>query len=261
VWAFHGYDEANYTTTARGRALLQTLATAHTAPVHVRSHFLLNTDDGASGLKWSSTNVYTETNGTPVYDFTKMDEIMDAITDAGAFPLVEIGFMPQALSSRPNPYRNSDTYALDGGCFYPPADYDKWAALITEWASHTNQRYPGAEDDWQWQLWNEPDIDYWQGNFHDFARLFDYTEAALHAVFPNASLGGPAAASAGGSFFTQFLQHCAAGTNAVTGQTRWLRLPFAVVARAERAPSLARALESLSGTAEVARSTRGAAPR
>jgi hypothetical protein len=35
VWAFHGYDEANYTTTARGRALLQALATMHTAPVHV----------------------------------------------------------------------------------------------------------------------------------------------------------------------------------------------------------------------------------
>jgi hypothetical protein len=30
--------------------------------------------------------------------------------------------MPEALSTTPNPYRNSSTTALDGGCFYPPRD-------------------------------------------------------------------------------------------------------------------------------------------
>jgi xylan 1,4-beta-xylosidase len=219
VWSFHGYDEANYTTTARGRALLQALATMHTAPVHVRTHFLLNTGDGTASLKWGSTNVYTEdAGGNPVYDFTILDSIQDAIVQSGAFPLNEIAFMPQALSTRPNPYRNSDTYALDAGAFYPPRDYAKWGALIRAWATHVQGRYPGAETSFQWELWNEPDIGYWHGTFDEFARLYDYTEAALHAVFPNASLGGPSVASAG-SFFTQFLQHCATGTNAVSGQT------------------------------------------
>src|SRR3954453_623645 len=37
VWAFHGYDELNYTTTPEGTALLGTLAAAHSAPVHVRN--------------------------------------------------------------------------------------------------------------------------------------------------------------------------------------------------------------------------------
>ena len=85
---------------------------------------------------------------------------------------------------------------LDGGCFYPPRDYDKWGALVTSWATHVKDRYPGAESTWQWELWNEPDIGYWQGTFEEYARLYDYTEAALHAVFPNASLGGPAVAIA-----------------------------------------------------------------
>src|SRR5690606_31318715 len=48
---------------------------------------------------------------------------------------------------------------------------------------------------------------------------YDTTEAALHAVFPEASLGGPAVARADGPFLTQFLEHCTSGTNAVTGET------------------------------------------
>ncbi len=219
VWAFHGYDEINYTTSPEGEALLATLAAAHTAPVHVRSHFLLNTGDGTPSLKWGSTNVYSEdADGTPVYSWTLTDGIMDTITGVGAFPFVELGFMPEALSTHPTPYQPSSS-ALDAGCFYPPTDETKWAALIGEWARHADARYPNVADSWLWELWNEPDIGYWNGTFDDYARLYDYTESALHDVLPTAVLGGPAVAAAGGSFLTQFLQHCASGTNAVTGET------------------------------------------
>jgi xylan 1,4-beta-xylosidase len=220
VWRFHGYDEVNYTTTAEGESLLRTLAAAHAAPVHVRTHFLFNSGDGTPALKWGSTNLYSEdAGGNPVYDYTLIDAIMDAKVGSGVLPFVELGFMPQALSTRPDPYQNSNPYVLDGGSFYPPRDYDRWAALVTAWATHVKERYPGAESSWQWELWNEPDIGYWQGTFEEYARLYDYTEAALHAVFPGASLGGPAVASPEGSFLTQFLEHCASGANAVSGQT------------------------------------------
>jgi xylan 1,4-beta-xylosidase len=219
VWAYHGYDEINYTTTAEGRELLATLARAHTAAVHVRSHFLFNTGDGSPALKWGSTNLYSEDpSGNPIYSYALADAIMDATVGAGAFPFVELGFMPEALSTNPVPYRNSDTYLLDGGCFYPPRDYEKWGALVRTWAAHVQQRYPGAEATWQWELWNEPDIGYWEGTFEDYARLYDYTEAALHAVLPNASLGGPAVAGAASYYLPQFLEHCATGTNAVSGK-------------------------------------------
>ncbi len=217
VWPNYGYDEVNYTTTTLGRDLLKTVATINTAPVHIRTHFLLNTGDGTAALKWGSTNAYTEdAAGDPIYSWTLMDGIMDAITGAGAFPLVEIAFMPQALSTHPNPYRNSGTYTLDGGCFYPPTDYAKWRGLIDAWARHTQMRYPGAESTWLWELWNEPDIGYWNGTAAEFAQLYDYAEAALHGVLPNAVMGGPETARPG-PFMTSFLQHCATGTNAVTG--------------------------------------------
>ena len=158
VWAFHGYDEINYTTTPEGSALLGALAAAHTAPVHVRTHFLLNTGDGTPAMKWGSTNVYTEdAAANPVYDWTLTDGIIDTLTGAGAFPFVELGFMPEALSTHPTPYRNTSTISLNGGCFYPPTDYTKWAALIREWATHASGRHPDAGGRWLWELWNEPD--------------------------------------------------------------------------------------------------------
>ena len=218
VWPFHGYDEINYTTTPEGEALLGAIAAAHSAPVHVRSHFLLNTGDGTPGLKWGSTNVYTEdAAGNPVYSWDLTDGIMDTITGVGAFPFVEIGFMPEALSTHPIPYRNSSSTTLDGGCLYPPTDYTKWADLISTWAMHANGRYPNVAASWLWELWNEPDIGYLNGTFADYAELYDYTESALHAVLPDAALGGPAVAGPGGSFLPQFLKHCATGINAVTG--------------------------------------------
>jgi len=220
VWPFHGYDEINYTTVPEGQALLGTLAALHTAPTYVRSHFWFNTGDGSPAQKWGSTNVYTEdAAGNPVYDFTLTDAILDALTAAPAFPLVELGFMPEALSTHPTPYRNTATRSLDGGCFYPPDDYTKWAGLIREWAGHAAKRYPNVADRWLWELWNEPDFAYWQGTSDEFFKLYDYTEAALHEVLPSAPLGGPAVALAESALLAQFLEHCASGSNAVSGAT------------------------------------------
>ena len=219
IWAYHGYDECNYTTTADGQVLLQTLGAIPPPAPHIRTHFLLNTGDGVGSPKWGSTNVYTtDAAGNPVYDWTLLDGIMDTITGAGALPYVEIGFMPEALSTHPTPYQNSAVTALDGGCFYPPTSYVKWADLIQEWATHSSARYPAIETTWQWELWNEPDNEYWHGTPAQYDELYDYTESALHSVLPNAPLGGPATAGVG-SFLTQFLQHCATGKNAVTGAT------------------------------------------
>jgi xylan 1,4-beta-xylosidase len=219
IWAYHGYDECNYTTLADGKALLQTLGMIPSPAPHIRTHFLLNTGDGVGSPKWGSTNVYTtDAAGNPVYDWTIMDGIMDTITGAGALPYVEIGFMPEALSTNPTPYQNSTITSLNGGCFYPPTDYAKWADLISEWAMHENTRYTDVQTTWQWELWNEPDNQYWHGTPAEYDELYDFTESALHSVLPNAPLGGPATAGVG-SFLTQFLQHCATGKNAVTGAT------------------------------------------
>jgi xylan 1,4-beta-xylosidase len=228
IWAYFGYDEVNHTTTPEGRELLRTLALANQAKVHVRTHFLFNSGDETERLKWGSTNLYTEdTSGAAIYDFSRIDAIMDAKLEAGVTALFELGFMPRALSTRPEPYESSSTFTLDSGSFYPPTDYEKWAQLVRVWAEHARDRYAldAAQAEWMWELWNEPDIGYWRGTADEYQRLYDYTEAALHAVLPGAALGGPAVANPWGAFLAEFLEHCASGENALTGE-RGTRLDF-----------------------------------
>ena len=220
IWDFHGFDEVNYSTSAEGQAVLNTLGQIDPTPPHIRMHFLLNTGDGTPALKWGSTNVYTEdAAGNPIYSWTITDQIMDAVTGAGGLSFTEIAFMPQALSPHPTPYQNSSTYASDSGSFYPPNDYANWGDLISTWAGHLNSRYPHVAQSWLWELWNEPDLSYFHGTAAEYEKLYDYTEAALHQAIPTAQLGGPAVASSGSSLLGSFLQHCANGTNAVTGKT------------------------------------------
>ena len=227
VWQYYGYDECNYTTTPPARQLMKTLAGINAAPVYLRQHYLLVTGDGKPVLKWGSTNAYTEdTAGNPLYDWRIMDGIMDAVVGSGCRPLVQIGFMPKALSVKPEPYQNDRSFSKVGaGVSHPPKDYNKWADLIREWARHSKQRYNQVEETWLWELWNEPDIFYWRGSLEEYCKLFDYTEHALHEVMPKAILGGPHAAIAGSAFFRKFLEHCASGRNAVTGR-RSTRLDY-----------------------------------
>ena len=104
VWAWFGYDEPNYTYMKDGKKLLSEISALSPVPVYVRVHNILTTDDGEPGLKWGSTNVYIEDkNGNPVYDWTKVDKIFDTFIERGMKPIVELGFMPKALSTHPEP--------------------------------------------------------------------------------------------------------------------------------------------------------------
>jgi len=221
VWQYYGYDECNYTTTPDCKSLMRTVAQINPEPVYLRQHFLLNSGDGIATPKWSSTNVYTEdSSGNPVYDWRIMDGIMDAVTASGCRPLVEIGLMPKDLSVRPDPYRPPKPFGPNEGIgvFFPPKDYEKWAELIRRWARRTKDRYENAEETWLWELWNEPDIFYFQGTYEDYEKLFEYTEEALHEVMPAAVFGGPHVAGVG-KFLQRFLTHCATEKNSLTGKT------------------------------------------
>lgn len=101
-WNFFGYDEPNYTYAPNGKKLLHELSTLDKSPAFVRVHNLLTSGDGSASLKWGSTNVYTEDAlGHAVYNWEILDRIFDTFHEAGTKPLVEIGFMPEALSSHP----------------------------------------------------------------------------------------------------------------------------------------------------------------
>jgi len=230
AWSWFGYDEPNYTYMDDGKKLLTELAELSPTPVFIRTHNLLTTGDGTAAMKWGSTNVYTEDEqGNPVYDWTVMDRIFDTWIERGIKPIVEMGFMPEALSSKPQPYRHfwkpGDSYDdVYTGWRYPPNDYEKWAELIYRWVIHSVERYGRQEvESWYWELWNEPDIKYWGGTFEEYCKLYDYSADAVKRALPTARVGGPHVTSPGYSgparFLKAFLVHCESGTNYATGAT------------------------------------------
>ena len=229
MWAFFGHDEPNYTYMPDGQKLLSELAALSPVPVNVRVHNLLTTGDGTPALKWGSTNAYTEdANGRPVYDWRIIDRIFDTYIERKMKPLVQIGFMPKALSVKPEPYQHNWAAGVQGrplftGWAYPPTDYAKWRELVYQWARHAVERYGVNEvKTWYWEVWNEPDIGYWQGTPEEFQKLYDFAADGLKRALPDAKVGGPEVTGPNGARTQQilkdFLEHCLRGTNNATGK-------------------------------------------
>lgn len=228
VWNYFGYDEPNYTYAPNGKKLLSELAALDASPAFIRVHNLLTTGDGSASLKWGSTNAYTEdAAGRPIYSWTIIDRIFDTFHDAGLKPLVEIGFMPEALSTHPHPYRHTFPQTQVGtiytGWAYPPKDYQRWSDLVFQFANHLRDRYGEAEvNGWLWEVWNEPDIGYWQGTQEEFFKLYDFSVDAVLRALPAARIGGPDTTGPGNAksadFLRAFLDHCAHGKNFATGK-------------------------------------------
>ena len=229
IWNYFGADEPNFTYTPDGTKLLKELSAIEPAvPVYFRTHNVLTSGDGSGSLKWGSTGVYSEKpDGTPVYDWTITDRLFDNFKATGITPMVEIGFMPEALSPKPEPYRHTFPKGeIFTGWSYPPKDYAKWRALIVAWVTHLHDRYGAAVDGWLWEVWNEPDIAYFHGTEQDYEKLYDLTVGAVRQVLPHAKVGGPAAtgpyphedSSKNSPFLRNFLEHCAHGVNADSGK-------------------------------------------
>src|SRR5580692_7262153 len=224
IWNYFGADEPNYTYAPNGQKLLHELSALSPVPVYFRPHNLLTTGNGEGSLKWGSTNAYTEKpDGTAVYDWTITDRIFDELLNAHVRPLVEIGFMPEALSTHPEPYRHTFPKGeVFTGWSYPPKDEAKWSQLVLAYATHLRDRYGVQTANWLWEVWNEPDIPYWHGTPEEYDRLYDLTAAAIRKALPEAKIGGPEATGVSDHsepFLRQFLEHCSHGVNAATGGT------------------------------------------
>lgn len=229
LWNFFGYDEPNYTYAANGKKLLAELSALSPKPVYVRVHNLFTSGDGSASLKWGSTNAYTEDSaGNAAYSWTIVDRIFDTFHAAGIKPLVEIGFMPEALSTHPQPYRHNfpggPVNSIYTGWAYPPHDYQKWSKLVFEFVHHLHERYGDAEvKTWLWEVWNEPDIGYWQGTPEEYFKLYDFSTDAVLRALPGAQVGGPdstgPAYPKAADFLRRFLEHCAHEKNLATGKT------------------------------------------
>jgi xylan 1,4-beta-xylosidase len=148
--------------------------------------------------------VYDEDkDGKPVYNFSYVDQIYDGLLAAGIKPFVEISFMPKKLSSSQQPF----------GFWYvplvaPPKDYAKWDGLVTQFCRHLVERY-GIDEvaTWYFEVWNEPNIDFWAGNpkQETYFELYDHTARAVKGANQRLRIGGPSTAQA--AWVDAMIQH------------------------------------------------------
>jgi xylan 1,4-beta-xylosidase len=165
---------------------------------YVRSHAILHDEVG----------VYNEDqHGNPVYNFSYVDQIYDGLLKLGVRPVVEISFMPKKLAFNPDalhPFWYKQNVS-------PPKSLEAWDALMTHFAQHLVDRYGIDEvSQWYFEVWNEPNIDFWNGipRKQSYFELYAHTARALKAVSPRLRVGGPATAAA--SWVDDFLKYTAA---------------------------------------------------
>jgi xylan 1,4-beta-xylosidase len=145
-----------------------------------------------------------DAQGSSLYNFSYVDQIYDGLLANGVRPFVEISFMPKKLAARDA--LHAFWYKQNVS---PPKDYAKWDALITRFAQHLVERYGiGEVSQWYFEVWNEPNIDFWVGDPKQatYWELYDHTARALKAVNSGLRVGGPATAQA--AWADAFIKHC-----------------------------------------------------
>jgi xylan 1,4-beta-xylosidase len=143
--------------------------------------------------------------GNPVYNFSYVDQIYDGILENKVRPFVEMSFMPKKLTSDPNAL-HAFWYKQNVA---PPKDWTRWGQMIEAFTRHLMQRY-GVEEvsQWYFEVWNEPNLDFWVGNPKEetYYQLYDQAAQAVKRVSPRLRVGGPATAQA--AWADRFLAHC-----------------------------------------------------
>jgi xylan 1,4-beta-xylosidase len=144
-------------------------------------------------------------DGKPVYNFSYVDQIYDGLRQNKVRPFVELSFMPKKLTSDANalhPFWYKQNVAA-------PKDWNKWEQMIESFARHLVERY-GVEEvaQWYFEVWNEPNIDFWAGDPKEatYYELYDRAARAIKRVSPRLRVGGPATAQA--AWVDRFLAHC-----------------------------------------------------
>jgi len=145
-----------------------------------------------------------DSQGDPLYNFSYVDQIYDGLLANGVKPFVELSFMPRKLAAQNN--LHSFWYKPSVS---PPKDWAKWAGLVSVFTKHLVDRY-GIDEvaQWYFEVWNEPNLDFWAGEPKQasYWELYDHAACAIKSVNPRLRVGGPATAQA--AWVDAFIKHC-----------------------------------------------------
>ena len=158
------------------------------------------------GIFLDEVGLYDEDkDGKPIYNFSYIDQIYDGLLDNGVRPFVELSFMPKKLGQS-HPIVHSFWYKPLVG---PPKDWSKWGELNYQFVKHLVERYGIDEvSKWYFEVWNEPDLDFWGGKPKpaSYYKLYEIAARAIKRADSRLQVGGPSTATQ--AWMEGFIEHC-----------------------------------------------------
>lgn len=141
--------------------------------------------------------------------FSGLERILNAALATGATPFLELSFMPSALAKNPD-----KTVTHYRAVTSPPNNYRQWSVLVFRLMSFLKDTYGASRlRTWRFEIWNEPNIPFWEGSQADYFHLYREAALAIKKVDKHFQVGGPATARA--AWIPEFLNFCAASRTPV----------------------------------------------
>ncbi|RMB54842.1 xylan 1,4-beta-xylosidase [Sphingomonas sp. PP-CE-3A-406] len=131
-------------------------------------------------------------DGRIVYDWTRIDQLYDALLAKHIRPFVELGFTPSAMRTS-----EQTIFYWKGNTSHP--DPKLWRDLIDAYVRHVRQRYGNEEvRRWYFEVWNEPNLaGFWEkADQQAYFDLYANTARTIKAIDPALRVGGPSTAGA-----------------------------------------------------------------
>ncbi len=128
---------------------------------------------GCTALDWGAIN-----KAPGVFEWNHADnEVRNSCDKYKADLLVILGYTPKWASSGPN-----------GEPAYPPKNLSDWSEFVRRIVYRYRNRIK------YWEVWNEPDIGFWQGDIREYADLLKSAYVAAKKADPDCKIvfGGTA---------------------------------------------------------------------
>ena len=154
-------------------------------------------DDDFYGL------VSRDSAGALTFDFTKLDSVVLPLFDQGMVPWFTLSYMPGALAKDK---------------FTAPSSLTDWSTVVSTTVKHyADLGHAGLN----WEVWNEPDFDFWKSGASAFNDLYAASASAVKSADSTAQIGGPAVYNIQAPIMGSFLDYIAANPTVAFDFVSW----------------------------------------
>ncbi len=147
----------------------------------------LHKDVGSKYIRvWIDDPAYRSNSTIPyengIYNFEKLDSIIDATLKADAIPFVVFAHAPKELSK-------SYTQQVNGN---PPKNHFEFATycatIVQHYKDFCKTRACNIEE-WYWEIWNEPYWDHWWED-DEYIKVYNKAYSAIKEISSDTKVGG-----------------------------------------------------------------------